>query len=260
MDASQAQEVAEQLECPVELLGVLPELLVDFEELGSDADVAVQLLRRCGVGPGARVLDLACGKGGLAVPIAAELGCHVHGVDLMEPFIDSAQQHARREGVADACRFEVGDARRAIDEAQGAYDAVLYAALRLFESPQRAIAQLRRTVKPGGVIFIDDGFVADAAVAAQAPEHYEGYLDLASTRAAWQSAGDRIEVEHIYPRDDITHSSAHEAAQIRSRAHEVAKRHPELAPAIEAFVESQAEAYAFLSNAFASAAWAILRA
>ena len=58
MDAEQAREVAEQLECPVELLGVLPELLVDFEELGSDAEVAIDLLRRAGIGPGARVLDV----------------------------------------------------------------------------------------------------------------------------------------------------------------------------------------------------------
>ena len=266
MTPAQAQEVAEQLECPVELLGLLPQILQDFEELGSDADTAIELLRRLeshGLEPGpeTHVLVLACGKGGLAVPIAQNFGCQVHGVDLMPAFIEAANDAAREAGVEKLCRFVVKDAHDALTEAENhrPHDGLIYAATGLFDGPADTMANLRRAVRPGGWIFIDDGFVADADVAARAPEHYNGYLDREATRTGLDTHGDRILVEYIYARGQLAAAHHREAALIRQRGEEVAVQYPEHAELIRRFVADQVAAYEFLSKDFCSAAWIIAR-
>lgn len=40
------------------------------------------IAERCGLGAGARVLDMACGKGGTAAHLAKTYGCRVTGVDI----------------------------------------------------------------------------------------------------------------------------------------------------------------------------------
>src|SRR3972149_4900380 len=49
---------------------------------------------------GARVLDLGCGAGRNAVPLA-RLGWDVLGIDLSMPMLSAAAQRAREDGVAD---------------------------------------------------------------------------------------------------------------------------------------------------------------
>jgi SAM-dependent methyltransferase len=73
--------------------------------------------------PGEQILDLGCGSGVLAAPVAAA-GAHYTGVDASEKLIDYARRHHGVEG-----RFLVGDARRlsalrGLDA--GAFDAVTF--------------------------------------------------------------------------------------------------------------------------------------
>ena len=49
--------------------------------------------------PGARVLDVPCGHGRLALPLAAK-GCRVTGVDLSREFLRAAKDGAREAGVS----------------------------------------------------------------------------------------------------------------------------------------------------------------
>src|SRR5688572_3551989 len=77
-------------------------------------------LRRVGIAPGARVLDVACGAGLVAFPLA-EAGYRVKGVDLAEGAIATAR---RRTPPGVDAAFAVADAY-ATGEPDGAYDAVL---------------------------------------------------------------------------------------------------------------------------------------
>ncbi len=260
MTPAQRAEVAAQLECPAELLPIMAELLADFEELGSDAETTLELLTRAGLARGSRILDLACGKGGLSIPLALELDAKVLGVDLMPAFIEASRERAQRSGVEAQCRFEVQDIRHALDrpDHQAAFDAVLYAAVSIFDTPRETLAALRRVVRPGGLILIDDGCVADDSV--EAPEHYEDYATLTQTRAQLQSHGDRIVIEHVHPSEEISEDGERELGWLRARGEAACHAHPALAPTIRSWLESQAEAYAFLSNDFISATWILARA
>lgn len=108
-----------------------------------------EVLRRYKVGPGARVLDVACGGGLLSLPIA-RAGYRVEGVDLAEGALEVARQ--RVPDGADAT-FRLGDAT-ALDADEGTYDAVLlFDMLEHVEEPARVIAEAVRVVRPGGLVL-----------------------------------------------------------------------------------------------------------
>ena len=106
---------------------------------------------RHGVAPGARVLDVACGAGLVALPLAAD-GYRVDGVDLSEGSLAEARR--RVPDGADAT-FAVGDAT-ALDAPDGAYDAVLlFDMLEHVEDQAGVIAEAARVVRPGGVVLFN---------------------------------------------------------------------------------------------------------
>lgn len=73
--------------------------------------------------PGEQLLDVGCGPGVLAPPVARG-GAHYTGVDASEKLIQYARRHHGADG-----RFLVGDARRLAqlrEVAQGGFDAVVF--------------------------------------------------------------------------------------------------------------------------------------
>jgi SAM-dependent methyltransferase len=89
---------------------------------------AIDLEQRLALAPwlhvpcGCRVLDLGCGIGRWSRLLAAR-GAMVTGVDISPTMIREARRRARAEGVADRCRFEVGDI--AALDLKGEFDLVL---------------------------------------------------------------------------------------------------------------------------------------
>jgi SAM-dependent methyltransferase len=107
------------------------------------------LLRAAGVGPGDRVLELACGAGGPGLAAAAVVGPEGEVVlsDVAETMVEVAA--ARAAGLANV-RTEVLDLE-AIDEPDGAYDAVICREGLMFAvDPARAVAEVHRVLRPGG--------------------------------------------------------------------------------------------------------------
>lgn len=102
---------------------------------------------------GDRVLDLGCGAGGLAIPLAGRVaGGAVTGIDVSEPMVAVARERAAEAG-ADI-RFVVGDAAEHPLE-PGSLDLL---ASRLgamfFSDPVRAFGSLRRALAPGGRVVL----------------------------------------------------------------------------------------------------------
>jgi ubiquinone/menaquinone biosynthesis C-methylase UbiE len=99
--------------------------------------------------PGERVLDVACGTGLVTRAAASAVGPrgHVLGVDLSAGMIEAAR---RRTPDLDEPRFVRMDAER-LDLADGSFDAAVCAlGLMYMPDPARAVAEMRRVVRPGG--------------------------------------------------------------------------------------------------------------
>ena len=82
------------------------------------------------------------------------------GVGLL-PFLQSARVLATERGVSHSCRFEQGDIRNLLGQ-EAQYDvALLLSVGPVLGDYEQTIAGLRRLVRAGGYIVIEDGFLAE---------------------------------------------------------------------------------------------------
>jgi arsenite methyltransferase len=115
--------------------------------------LTLRLAELAGVGPGARVIDVACGSGATALLLARELGCVTVGVDLGARAIERARRATR---AAERASFLLGDAE-ALPVPDASFDVALSeCSLCTFPDKPRAIAEMARVVRPGGRIAIAD--------------------------------------------------------------------------------------------------------
>lgn len=98
--------------------------------------------------PGDTLLDLACGRAGYGLEIAARTGAHLVGVDFSAEALRQAGEHARRRGTP--ADFRVGDlVATGLDT--GSVNAVVCVdAIQFAEPPDAAYRELRRVLAPGG--------------------------------------------------------------------------------------------------------------
>lgn len=249
--------VAYALEVDPTLLEFVPELLADLEVLGADAVAIVAALRELGVTSESTVIDLGCGKGGVAVAIAAALECRVVGIDLFEPFVRAASAAAEQAGVARHCHFVHGGIVD-LTESLTPADAVVYAALGDVLGPlDDTITIIRQYAKQGGHVLVNDSYLRDAT--AERFPGFERYAELDETRRRLTACGDELVLEHVVADDDGPAGDQDEAALIAARADELAARHPHLATAFLEFASTQAEEYDYLAEHTVSAVWAVRR-
>ena len=130
-------------------------LLADELHPGGAA-LSRRLAHLAGIGPGSQVLDVASGRGRTARLLASEFGAEVTGVEPSEPSVAAAQAEVEAAGLVGRVRFVQGDAA-ALPAASRAVDAVMCeCAFCLFPGKQRALAEMRRVLRPGGVVAIAD--------------------------------------------------------------------------------------------------------
>ena len=112
-------------------------------------DLGAVLVEACGVGPGARVLDVAAGSGNATIP-AALTGASVVACDLTPELFDSGREHAALHGVE--VEWHEADAE-ALPFADGEFDVVLSCVGVMFAPHHEAAAnELTRVCRPGGTI------------------------------------------------------------------------------------------------------------
>jgi SAM-dependent methyltransferase len=122
----------------------------DFGKIAkANAREAEAFVSRLDLPEGAHVLDLACGTGNLAIPLARR-GMRVTGVDIAPNLLEQARERAAAEGLA--IEFEEGDAEQ-LSYAAGTFDVVVTMFGAMFApQPERVVSECARVLKPGGLL------------------------------------------------------------------------------------------------------------
>ncbi|HUH93509.1 MAG TPA: methyltransferase domain-containing protein [Casimicrobiaceae bacterium] len=150
------------------------------------APLTERLLRRAGIGPGMRVLDIGCGAGDVTLAAAALVGAQgsVVGVDRDPAQAAFAAGRARASGVYHA-RFMVGDYREIALDAP--VDAIVGRLVLMYaRDPLDALRRTLRHLKPGGVAALQESIVDY-----DGPVFVEPRDGLAARAAQWYRDGFR---------------------------------------------------------------------
>ena len=112
--------------------------------------------------PGLRVLDFGCGPGTISVglAVAVEPG-ELHGIDMEESQIDLARSAAEAGGHANAT-FHVGDVTDLPFEDDSFDIAHCHAVLMHVPDTQATLAEVKRVLKPGGIVASREVFVSSS--------------------------------------------------------------------------------------------------
>ena len=148
-----------------------PHLSLDAAQLAKKRLIAAKLLLR----PGARVLDIGSGWGGMALYLARVCGAEVTGVTLSAEQLRVATARAEAAGLADRVRFRLQDYR----EVPGRFDAVvsvgMFEHVGLRHYPE-FFATARRLLEPDGVMLLHT--IAQKRASGYAQPFIERYIFL----------------------------------------------------------------------------------
>ncbi|GAC1545992.1 MAG: hypothetical protein NVS3B12_34710 [Acidimicrobiales bacterium] len=130
-------------------LGLPPHLLstslLSWEGIGE----VIAALR---LSAGQRLMDLACGRGGYGLEVAARTGARLVGVDFSAEAVRQAEANAARLG--SAAQFSVGDLAATGLESHSVDSAMCVDAIQFADQPDKAYQELRRVVRPGGRVVL----------------------------------------------------------------------------------------------------------
>jgi SAM-dependent methyltransferase len=251
------RRVARAMEVDVRLLPLLPELLADLEGLGSRPAEIADALEAARAPAGASVLDLGCGKGAVSVALAERLGARVLGVDAFPPFLEAARTLASERGVAGLCTFREGDIVEVL-RGRASHDVVLLVSVGpLLGDHRRTLEGLRRQARPGGLIVVADGYLAEGV---EALPGYEGCASRSSTLSQLAAFGDVLVRETVEPPGRTRATNDRYTALIRARAGRLRRLHPDLAALLDAYVARQEDEVEQIERGFLCATWVLRRA
>ncbi len=108
---------------------------------------AEAFVQRLAIPPGAHVLDVACGTGNLAIPLARAGGI-VTGVDIATNLLQQGRERAAAENLP--VRFDEGDAEK-LPYPDASFDAVVSMFGAMFAPrPEIVVSELARVLRSGG--------------------------------------------------------------------------------------------------------------
>lgn len=111
------------------------------------------VVKSLGVKPPVRVLDLGCGDGTTAVPLA-KLGAEVVGIDIAKNLVEAGNNRAAAEGLS-RLKFQEGDACNLHGVGDGSFDLTLSVFGAMFApKPHDVAREMVRVTRPGGRVVM----------------------------------------------------------------------------------------------------------
>lgn len=234
-------------------LQYLPYLLQDLWELGSNPDDIVSLLAsNIPLSKETQILDLACGKGAVAITITKSLGIKVRGFDLMPEFIKYARQKAKEYSVDTLCRFETGDINETVTTEKNYDCVILGSAGSILGTPQKTLEKLKLTIKPDGYVLIYDVYLLDTAHKEEVKLKEYRYLTYEQWLNMFRQAG--MQLVEALPNKRASENASNNKAIIH-RARELTREHPEKKAVFEEFVAMQLMGSYDLEKSVAGTTW-----
>ncbi len=124
------------------------------------------LAQRLGISKGLEVLDLGCGDGTTALPLA-KLGADLLGVDIAKNLVEAGNQRAREHGLMN-CKFQEGDASNLYGLTDQSFDLVVSIFGAMFApKPFEVAKEMTRVAKPGSRIVMGNWIPQDPTLVAQ---------------------------------------------------------------------------------------------
>lgn len=180
--------------------------------------------------PGMQLLDCGCGPGSITIGLARIVHPGtVIGMDINDGYLSQARALAAQEQVANV-EFETGSVY-ALDYPDRSFDAVLaHALLEHLVEPVRALREIRRVLKPGGLVGVLDPDWDGVLLAPPRPillDSLRLYVQLGECEGGNQRIGKhfrRLFREAGFERVEVTaHHSTHATAQtVRERGNRMA--------------------------------------
>jgi len=234
----------------------LPYLLQDLWEIGSSADVVLDLIRRQNLHqrPDTHVLDLGCGKGAVSIPMAREFGFRIHGIDAMPAFIREASDRSKKSQVAHLCRFETGDIRRVTADLRDYQLVILGSIGPVLGNVEQSLRQVRTCLVPEGHVILDDGYVRD-----NSPLRSQDVLSESELKNQIQHSGFVMLDRTVMDRSLICESNQQIYRFIEKRAAELIGKHPEKRELFKDYLRAQQRENSVLEDEMVCVAWLLKR-
>ena len=126
-----------------------PDMTLDQAQLAKKRLIAAKLLVR----PGARVLDIGCGWGGMALYLARVCDAEVTGITLSQEQLRVATERAAAAGLSDRVRFRLQDYREVAETFDNIVSVGMFEHVGLRQFPAY-FRSARRLLAPDGVMLL----------------------------------------------------------------------------------------------------------
>jgi ubiquinone/menaquinone biosynthesis C-methylase UbiE len=139
----------------------------DFTRIASTMrESGEKLASQFGIEKGMKILDVGCGDGTTAIPMAKR-GAQVRGVDIARNLVEAGNERVRKEGIAN-CTFEEGDGTNLAGLNDKSFDLVVSIFGVMFAPrPMDVAKELVRVTKKGGRIIMGNWIPGDPTLVAQ---------------------------------------------------------------------------------------------
>jgi demethylmenaquinone methyltransferase/2-methoxy-6-polyprenyl-1,4-benzoquinol methylase len=159
------------------------------------------------------ILDVATGTGDLAIALSRLPAARITGIDLAADMLAVAEAKVLKKGLRDRITFRQADAE-AIPFPDASFDAVTVAfGVRNYEDLEKGLSEMRRVLRPGGIMMILEFSHPSSFPMKQAYRFYsrfiipfigrliskndQAYSYLPESVAAFPSGDDFLEVMHL---------------------------------------------------------------